>query len=169
MSDDLGKLLREWSDRDLGPDFRGNRNASLGYIAAAALERAEAERDEWKRKYGDANVWGLQNSAAWKARAEQSEAIIRDWKVRDEQYAEVVAGRDRLRALLREPNEHRMDARGWHEWYVGFVLRCEAALKEPAESLCPHGNPVSECNACYEAADHAYDATREDAIFGRGR
>ena len=39
-------------------------------------EAAERERDDWKRKYGDANIWGLQNCAAWKVRAEQAEAAL---------------------------------------------------------------------------------------------
>lgn len=40
---------------------------------------------------------------------------------------------------------------------------------EPApqrERHCPHGEPASECNACLEASDFAYDAGREAAYFG---
>ena len=32
---------------------------------------------------------------------------------------------------------------------------------------CPHGESYGECNACDVAGDHAFDAAREDRIFGR--
>lgn len=50
--------------------------AAADAIAALRAERdaLRSDRDEWKRKCGDANIWGLQNCAAWKARAERAEA-----------------------------------------------------------------------------------------------
>jgi len=33
--------------------------------------------------------------------------------------------------------------------------------------VCPHGESYGECNACDVAGDHAFDAAREDRIFGR--
>lgn len=34
--------------------------------------------------------------------------------------------------------------------------------------LCGHGKPAAACSHCLEAADHAFDAAREDRMFGRG-
>lgn len=63
MSDDIATWLREWADTDLGESFQGNREASLGYMAAAEIERLRAElvatraakEAEWERcaKYLD--------------------------------------------------------------------------------------------------------------------
>ena len=63
MSDDIAMWLREWADIDLGESFQGNREASLGYMAAAEIERLRAElvatraakEAEWERcaKYLD--------------------------------------------------------------------------------------------------------------------
>lgn len=34
---------------------------------------------------------------------------------------------------------------------------------------CPHGARAEDCEACYVAADFAYDAARENRVFGRSR
>lgn len=40
---------------------------------------------------------------------------------------------------------------------------CEPCGKLP----CPHGQPVGECAQCDADGDFAFDAAREDRIFGR--
>jgi hypothetical protein len=57
-----------------------------------------------------------------------------------------------------------------------FCARCGIALYdnwpyaacEPCGKLpCPHGNPVGDCATCDRDGDFAFDAMREDRIFGR--
>lgn len=43
---------------------------------------------------------------------------------------------------------------------------CEEGLRDEGR-LCPHGRPPAECNACLVDSDLAYDAWREDHVFGR--
>ncbi len=40
-------------------------------------------------------------------------------------------------------------------------------LDKVMPNLCPHGNPAGECNDCDVASDFAFDAAREDRVFGR--
>ena len=42
-----------------------------------------------------------------------------------------------------------------------FVLKALREGTAPAVSLCPHGNAVSECDACFRESDEAYDAARQ--------
>lgn len=66
------------------------------------LQRQAREIADWKRKYGDANEWGLRNAAAWKERAERAEAERDVWKdkaeTRGREGCEARAERDALRA-----------------------------------------------------------------------
>ena len=34
-------------------------------------------------------------------------------------------------------------------------------MQSPQNSKCPHGNAVTDCDACFRESDHAYDAARE--------
>lgn len=49
------------------------------------------------------------------------------------------------------------------------VALCNAIHHANDSRQCPHGRVVGECNDCDVAADFAYDAAREDRVFGRGR
>ena len=50
------------------------------------------------------------------------------------------------------------------EWLATFGPE---KITEPVEVKCPHGEVLGECNACDVAGDHAFDAAREDRMFGR--
>lgn len=101
--------LREWGRLPL---VTGDRPwqvlcrdaADAIYSLRADLARAEAERDEWKRKYGDANEWGLREAAAWKTAYERAEAerdnIKRGYADMLIQRNEAEAERDALRQAL---------------------------------------------------------------------
>lgn len=46
---------------------------------------------------------------------------------------------------------------------------CNAIHHALDREPCPHGRVLGECPSCDAAGDHAYDAAREDRVFGRGR
>lgn len=45
--------------------------------------------------------------------------------------------------------------------------RCRNCGLQFSFRVCPHGEPIGDCNACDVAGDLAFDAAREDEHFGR--
>lgn len=88
MSDDLMAMLL---------DAAGGNDTHVAYLAAARVRELEAELAESRKWHEGAR----EVARLLTERAERAEAIIADWKVRDEQYEKVVAERNALRALLR--------------------------------------------------------------------
>jgi hypothetical protein len=46
-------------------------------------------------------------------------------------------------------------------WEINVNDEVDIDLTEEGPAECPHGNPWSECDACFHASDIAYDAARE--------
>ena len=75
------------------------------------------------------------------------------------------------------PAAHNWIIEHWDELEDGDVVDVSFILGEtktpkisergPVEIKCPHGEVLGECDACDAAGDFAFDAVREDRIFGR--
>lgn len=59
---------------------------------------------------------------------------------------------------------------GWRGGRDEWEAYCADAAAELAKPIaCPHGKPAGDCAACDHLGDLAFDAAREDRIFGRDR
>lgn len=109
----IASLTKECKATDAGcPECARDRK-----LAAAALRWERADRDrlaaecaDWKRKYGDANEWGLKNTAAWKVRAEKAEAEVERLRADAERYRYVRAKPEMLLHLSNADFDAAIDA-----------------------------------------------------------